>query len=145
MRILPRPLYSGAIEGSGGTEAAAVPTEAPAAITTGLESPSVLSAVTEAPAAGAQPEAAPATPPEEKPDETPPAEMKPEDYGELDLPEGISAEDPLLLAFLAGAAKGNMDKESVQAVLGELGPKLHEQLMAPQKAWADMNAALRVM
>lgn len=67
-----------------------------------------------------------------------PEAMKPEDY-KLTLPEGITAEDPLLVAFLDGAAKGNMDNDSVQAVITSLGPKLAEQMAAPMKAWTTLN------
>jgi len=67
-----------------------------------------------------------------------PEPMKPEDY-KLELPEGITADDPLLTAFLEGAAKGGMDNESVQAVVGALGPKLAEQITAPMKAWTTLN------
>lgn len=67
-----------------------------------------------------------------------PEPMKPEDYT-LELPEGIAADDPLLTAFLEGAAKGGMDNESVQAVVASLGPKLAEQMQAPIKAWTSLN------
>lgn len=67
-----------------------------------------------------------------------PEPMKPEDY-KLELPEGIAADDPLLTAFLEGAAKGGMDNESVQAVVSSLGPKLAEQMAAPMKAWTSLN------
>lgn len=67
-----------------------------------------------------------------------PEPMKPEDY-KLELPEGITADDPLLTAFLEGAAKGGMDNESVQAVVSSLGPKLAEQMAAPMKAWTTLN------
>ena len=67
-----------------------------------------------------------------------PEPMKPEDY-KLELPEGITADDPLLTAFLEGAAKGGMDNESVQAVVSALGPKLAEQMAAPMKAWTTLN------
>jgi hypothetical protein len=65
-------------------------------------------------------------------------EIKPEDY-KLELPDGIAADDPLLTAFLEGAAKGGMDNDSVQAVVKTLGPKLAEQMQAPMKAWIDLN------
>ena len=74
----------------------------------------------------------------EKKDTPAPEPMKPEDY-KLELPEGITADDPLLTAFLEGAAKGGMDNESVQAVVSSLGPKLAEQLAAPMKAWTSLN------
>lgn len=74
----------------------------------------------------------------EKKDTPAPEPMKPEDY-KLDLPEGIAADDPLLTAFLEGAAKGGMDNESVQAVVSSLGPKLAEQMAAPMKAWTSLN------
>lgn len=64
--------------------------------------------------------------------------MKPEDY-KLDLPEGIKADDPLLAAFLEGAAKGGLDPAAAQAVVSALGPKLVEQLAAPAKAWTALN------
>lgn len=65
-------------------------------------------------------------------------EIKPEDY-KVELPEGIKADDPLLVSFLEGAAKGGMDNESVQAVINSLGPKLAEQMQAPIKRWIDLN------
>jgi hypothetical protein len=66
------------------------------------------------------------------------AELKPEDY-KLDLPEGMDATDDLLTKFLAGAAKGGMDNESVNAVLKELGPALQARLNAPIEAWRTLN------
>jgi hypothetical protein len=74
----------------------------------------------------------------EKKDTQAPEPMKPEDY-KLELPEGITADDPLLTAFLEGAAKGGMDNDSVQAVVSSLGPKLAEQMAAPMKAWTTLN------
>lgn len=74
----------------------------------------------------------------EKKDTPAPEPIKPEDY-KLELPEGITADDPLLTAFLEGAAKGGMDNESVQAVVSALGPKLAEQMAAPMKAWTTLN------
>lgn len=66
--------------------------------------------------------------------------LTPEDY-KIKLPEGIPGDDALLKAFLEGAAKGGMDEKSVQAVIDSLGPKLAEQLAAPQKAWIEQNKA----
>lgn len=71
-------------------------------------------------------------------DKPAPEPMKPEDY-KLELPEGITADDPLLTAFLEGAAKGGMDNESVQAVISSFGPKLAEQMAAPMNAWTTLN------
>lgn len=66
--------------------------------------------------------------------------LNPEDY-KIDVPTGIDADDPLLTAFLEGAAKGGMDNDSVQAVISTLGPKLAEQIAAPMKAWIATNEA----
>jgi hypothetical protein len=141
-QFLPSAVFSGAVDGGGDAAPAG---DAPAAITTGLEGGSVLGAATNADAVAA---AAPAEPTEPstlaeqpKPGEPPAPDMKAEDYGTFDLPEGVQQDDPLVQAFISGAAKGGMDKDSVQAVISELGPKLQEQLMAPQRAWQDMNAA----
>jgi hypothetical protein len=67
-----------------------------------------------------------------------PEVIKPEDY-KLEMPEGIAADDALVVAFLEGAAKGGMDNESVQAVINTLGPKLVEQMQAPMKAYVALN------
>lgn len=143
-RMLHAAVFSAALDGGGDAAPAA---DAPAAITTGLDAPSVLSAATNADVTAsaadarvAEPVTDPAAPAKADAGEAPVA-MKAEDYGTLDMPEGVGADDPLVKAFLDGAAKGGMDKESVQAVISELGPKLQEQLLAPQKAWTDMNAA----
>ena len=64
--------------------------------------------------------------------------MKPADY-QLELPEGTAPDDPLLVAFLEGAAKGGMDNDSVQAVVSALGPKIAEQMAAPAKLWNELN------
>lgn len=76
--------------------------------------------------------------PADKAPEPEPEPIKPEDY-KLDMPEGINRDDPLVAAFLEGAAKGGMDDKSVQAVISTLGPKLAEQLAAPMKAWTTLN------
>lgn len=147
---------------SGGGEAAPVTTPAPdaaaaptaeftptadalkqAGVTTGVDQ-SLLSTSAEPPAG----EGDAAKPPEgdaaktdeaKKDDAAAPVEMKPEDY-DLTYPEGINPDSELVQDFLAGAAKGGMDKESAQALLDVLGPKLAEQLNAPHKAWQEMNA-----
>lgn len=90
-------------------------------------------------------EAAPAEegakPEGEKPAEEAPAEpIDPKSYLEgLKLPEGVTAEDPVLTAFLEGAAKGGMDAESVQAIVESIGPKMQETLAAPYQAWKDLQ------
>jgi hypothetical protein len=142
-RMLHAVVYSAALDGGGGESAPAA--DAPAAITTGLDAPSVLGAATNADVTAAAQDARVADAPDPaaapKTEDAAAPAMTAADYGELALPEGVSPDDPLVKAFVDGAAKGGMDKESVQAVISELGPKLHEQLMAPQKAWSDMNAA----
>lgn len=110
------------------------------------------------PAAPAAQEAAPATllteePPastEEKPaeatetkaEEKAPEPIDPASY-EVTLPEGIDRDDPLVEAFLAGAAKGGMEQDSVQAVLDSLAPKLAERLAEPANMWRDLNEQWR--
>jgi len=145
-------------DGAGSAPAAAAPEAAPAAAAPAAAAPEA------APAAAAS-EAAPAaaapldeaaldntllgTSPEKAGEAEPPGadkkegepsapEIKPEDY-KIEMPEGIKADDPLVVAFLEGAAKGGMDNESVQAVISTLGPKLAEQMQAPMRAWVDLN------
>jgi hypothetical protein len=122
---------------------AAAPAETPAAAAPAAETPAseqqesvlgktLLDAEPEKPAEGDTPGA------DTKEGEPSAPEIKPEDYN-VELPEGIGKDDPLLVSFLEGAAKGGMDNESVQAVINTLGPKLVEQMQAPIKAWVDLN------
>ena len=72
--------------------------------------------------------------------EEPAAEIRPESYLEtLKLPDTIAKDDPLLTAFLAGAAKGGMDGESVQAVVDEMAPQIRTALAAPYEAWKTLQ------
>lgn len=70
--------------------------------------------------------------------ETPPI-TKPEDYKIEALPEGVQADDPLLKAFLDGAAKKGLSNEAVSDIVAELAPKLQEHLKAPYAAWAALQ------
>jgi hypothetical protein len=151
MRIVRQPSDGG---GSSPAEAApaAAPAEAAPAVAS-AETPAAAAPAAETPASeqqesvlgktllGAEPEkpAEGDTPGADTKEGEPSApEIKPEDYN-VDLPEGIGKDDPLLVSFLEGAAKGGMDNESVQAVINTLGPKLVEQMQAPIKAWVDLN------
>jgi len=58
---------------------------------------------------------------------------------EVTLPEGITREDPLVAAFLEGAAGAKLDAKAVQAVLDKAGPKVIEAMAAPYKAWEALN------
>jgi hypothetical protein len=118
---------------------AAAPAETPAAAAPAAEAPAakldetvldktLLDAEPEKPAEGDTPGA------DTKEGEPSAPEIKPEDYN-VELPEGIGKDDPLLVSFL----EGGMDNESVQAVINTLGPKLVEQMQAPIKAWVDLN------
>jgi hypothetical protein len=122
---------------------AAAPAETPAAAAPAAEAPAakldetvldktLLDAEPEKPAEGDTPGA------DTKEGEPSAPDIKPEDYN-VELPEGIGKDDPLLVSFLEGAAKGGMDNESVQAVINTLGPKLVEQIQAPIKAWVTLN------
>lgn len=84
------------------------------------------------PAAPVEP-AKPAEPP------APVEPLKPEDYKLDGLPEGITADDDLVKAFLDGAAKGGMDNDSVNAVLQTLGPKVAERMNAGVTAFKEIN------
>jgi len=85
--------------------------------------------------------AKPADPPVDpaKPADPAPEPIKPEDYKLEGLPEGITAEDDLVVAFLDGAAKGGMDNDSVNAVIQALGPKMAERMNAGAVAYKQMN------
>lgn len=126
--------------GAPATEAAPVVTtavaDAPAPSATGLTD----SLLDPKPAAETDP--AKTEPAKEEPKAEPEAkvELKAEDYKLEKLDEiGLSADDPVLAAFLEGAAKGGMDNESVNAVVQALGPQIKERLDAPHKAWIEMN------
>lgn len=80
-------------------------------------------------------EAAPAE--ADKPAE-PAAPIDPASY-EVTLPEGITREDPLVAAFLEGAAGAALDAKAVQAVLDKTAPLVAEALAAPHKAWEQLN------
>lgn len=82
---------------------------------------------------------APAKEPEKK-DEPP--ELKPEDY-KITVPEGFDTEDELYQTFLAGAAKGGLDNESVQALLDSLLPGYQKQILAPYEQWKALNTEWR--
>ena len=73
----------------------------------------------------------------EKPAE-PDKPIDPASY-EVKLPEGITREDPLVAAFLEGAAGAKLDAKAVQAVLDTAGPKVVEAMAAPYKAWETLN------
>lgn len=79
---------------------------------------------------------------EAKGEEKAPEPIDPASY-EVTLPEGIDRDDPLVEAFLAGAAKGGMEQDSVQAVLDSLAPKLAERLAEPANMWRDLNEQWR--
>jgi len=80
------------------------------------------------------------TPEAPKEPEAPAEPIDPASYLEtLKLPDGIAKDDPLLTAFLGGAAKGGMDGESVQAVVEAMGPEITKALSAPYEAWKAMQ------
>lgn len=114
---------------------AADPAVAPAPAVTPAADPS---AVPTAPESLLNTPPEPAVDPAAKVDE-PVVPLDPASYKIEGLPEGITAEDPLVKSFLEGAAKGGMDNESVNAVLSEIAPKIAEQLRAPYQAWKTLN------
>lgn len=127
--------------GAGGAPADAPAAEAPAGGAPAAEAPPTLLSEKPAEAPTDKPAEKPAEAPADKPAEKPaeaPVEMKAEDY-KIEVPEGLDKDDPILGAFLEGAAKGGMDNESVNAVIKTLGPKLAERLAEPFKAWERMT------
>ncbi len=73
-------------------------------------------------------------------EEAAPEPIDPKSYLEgIKLPDGITAEDPVLAAFLEGAAKGGMDAESVHAIVESIGPEMQKALAAPYQAWKDLQ------
>lgn len=58
---------------------------------------------------------------------------------EVTLPEGITRDDPLVTAFLEGAAGAKLDAKAVQAVLDTAAPKVIEAMAAPYRAWETLN------
>lgn len=129
-------------------ETVAAPTEtaAPVAAETVVATPAVAeaapkeAAVTDSPTSLLDKPAEEAKAPEaEKPAEEPKA-IDPASY-EVKLPEGITREDPLVAAFLEGAAGAKLDGAAVQAVLDKTAPLVAEAMQAPYKAWNDLNTA----
>jgi hypothetical protein len=68
----------------------------------------------------------------------PPAPIDPASY-EVQLPEGMTREDPMVSAFLEAAAGQRLEGAAVQSVLDKMAPLVAEQLAAPMKAWSDLN------
>lgn len=150
--LLPQIVFSGSVEGGGGgggdapapaADAPAPAADAPAAPEGVLET----SLLNVDPAKQADPAADPAADPNKPADpaadpakkDEPPAALDPKDYKLDNLPEGITADDELVQAFLEGAAKGGMDNDSVNAVIGALAPKLAERLNAGAVAFKTLN------
>jgi hypothetical protein len=48
----------------------------------------------------------------------------------------MSADDPLITAFVEQAGKTGLQQDAVQAVIDTMGPKVQEALTAPLVAWA---------
>lgn len=69
----------------------------------------------------------------------PAAPVDPASY-EVTLPEGMTREDPLVAAFLEGAAGASLDGKAVQAVLDKTAPLVAAALAAPHKAWEQLNS-----
>lgn len=114
--------------------AAAAPTPAqppaqakPAAAAQPPSSPSLL---TDAPPAADSPK------PDAAPDGRPSEPIK---YADFKLPEGVGADDPILVAFTESAAAQRLPQEQAQAMIDALGPKVAELLAAPQQEWQRLN------
>jgi hypothetical protein len=92
------------------------------------------------PPAGDPPKDPPADPAKPPEPQKPPEPVKPEDYKIEGLPETIKADDPMVKAFLDGAADAGLTNEAVNKVLGKIAPLVAAELEAPAKTWLDMNA-----
>lgn len=146
---------------SGTAAAAAAPSEAPAgasplAPAAAAASPAVDAGATDTGAAGENGTAVPGEPaaptnptlldkPAENAEpakaaepEKAPEPIDPASY-EVELPEGITRDDPMVQAFLAGAAEARLETPAVQAVLAKAAPLVAEALAAPARAWAELN------
>lgn len=131
--------------------AVATPAEGPAAVAEGTPVAAEPAATpsTEMPKSLLAPKEGEPPVPEVKPEDKPadkvaePAAeaLKAEDYviAEGVLPLEIPSDDPIVQAFLKGAAEGGMDNDSVNAVIKELGPQLQAKLNEPFIAWVKMN------
>lgn len=150
--LLPQIVFSGSVEGGGGDPApaadpapapAADPAPAPAADPAAPEGVLDTSLLNVDPTKQADPAADPNKPADPAADpakkDEPPVALDPKDYKLDNLPEGITADDELVQAFLDGAAKGGMDNDSVNAVIGALAPKLAERLNAGAVAFKTLN------
>lgn len=90
--------------------------------------------------------AAPETPPE---GEKPAAEgevktegekaAEPVEYKDLKLPEGTTADDPLVEAFVATASEKGIPQEMAETLISAMAPKVQEMLRAPQEAWKTIT------
>ncbi len=78
----------------------------------------------------------------------PEAEAKAEDaapepvkYEDFQIPEGLTADDPLVSAFVETVSVKGLSQETAQAVLAELAPKVTEALQAPYREWQAQQTA----
>lgn len=125
------------------------PAPAPAsAPSTPAAEPPIAAALTD-PAAPTDPAAAPQLPgaltdPAPVDPNVPPADpaapvvIDPASY-EVELPEGVTRDDPFVTEFLKGAADKGLDNATVKDLVKQVGPLLKDQLEAPFRAWQDMN------
>lgn len=132
--------------------AAPVQTQAPEAVTPPTTSPTLapvqdtaaeplLSSETSALTAGLE---APAAEGEAKPEGEAKAEdaaPEPIKYEDFKLPEGLTADDPLVSAFVETASVKGLSQETAQAVIEALAPKVTEALQAPYKEWNARQTA----
>lgn len=69
------------------------------------------------------------------------AAPEPIKYEDFKLPEGTTAEDPLLASFIETASVKGLSQETAQAVIDALGPKVSEALQAPYREWEAQQTA----
>ena len=66
-----------------------------------------------------------------------PVVAEPPDYSSVVIPEGFTAEDPLLSQFLDAAKEKGVALDAAQTILDSLAPKVKEAFEAPFKEWQE--------
>jgi hypothetical protein len=123
----PAPGTSGAPPVAGAAPAGGVSTDAAPALPADLAPPTGILATPPKKEGEAAKEGEP-----KKADE--PAALKAEDY-KLTLPEGVTADDPVITGFIEAAAEAKVAPEAAQLLLDKVRPQIEAQMRAPYDAW----------
>lgn len=70
-----------------------------------------------------------------------PAAPEPVKYEDFKYPEGVTADDPLVAAFVETVSVKGLSQETAQVVLEALAPKVSEAMQAPYREWTAQQTA----